>query len=152
MYLCSVLNKLKIFNFNTSLTIMVNYFIFFLFQTKLPRNIFPESAIIRHIQISQSNIEELHDDSLRPLKPHLESFSLVSARLKEIPQKAFKGLNKLITLDLEDNEITEIPSYTFYGLRLMKLSLKGNRLQSVSLHYTLCPKLMMHGKQRWQWF
>lgn len=104
----------------------------FFLQIKLPKNLFPESAIIRHIQISQSNLEELHDESLQPLKPYLESFSLVSAKLKEIPQKAFKGLAKLIALDLEDNQITEIPSYTFYGLKLNKLSLKANKLLSVS--------------------
>jgi len=101
-------------------------------QGKLPKNLFPESLAIRHIQISQSNIEELHDEALHSLRPHLESFSLVSAHLKEIPQKAFKGLNRLTALDLEHNQITEIPDYTFYGLRLVKLNLKGNRLRNVS--------------------
>uniref|UniRef100_A0AAR5QKI5 LRRNT domain-containing protein n=1 Tax=Dendroctonus ponderosae TaxID=77166 RepID=A0AAR5QKI5_DENPD len=98
--------------------------------TKLPKNLFSHSAIIRKIHISQSNIEDLHEDSLLPLKPYLESFSLVSGRLKEIPQDAFKGLNRLNALDLQDNQITAIPAYTFYGLSLEKLSLKRNRLQN----------------------
>ncbi|CAG9834463.1 unnamed protein product [Diabrotica balteata] len=101
-------------------------------HVKLPKHFFPDSTIIKHLQISQSNIQELHDDCLLPLKPHLESFSLVSGRLKEIPQKAFKGLNKLIALDLEANAIVDLPSYSFYGLHLIKLNMKGNQIQKVS--------------------
>lgn len=98
---------------------------------RLPRDFFPDTTVIKHLQISQSNIQELHDDCLLPLKPQLESFSLVSGRLKEIPQKAFKGLNKLIALDLESNEINDLPSYGFYGLHLIKLNLKGNQVLEV---------------------
>ncbi|XP_066246926.1 protein artichoke-like [Euwallacea similis] len=101
-------------------------------MTKLPKNIFPETVIIHHIKISQSNLEELHDDLLRHLARYLESFILVSAKLKEIPQMTFRGLNKLIALELEDNQISEIPSYIFHGLGLMKLNLKANRIKSVT--------------------
>lgn len=98
---------------------------------RVPKDFFPEQTVIKHLQISQSNIQELHDDCLQQLKPQLESFSLVSGRLREIPQKAFKGLNKLIALDLEANEINDLPSYSFYGLHLIKLNMKGNQVQKV---------------------
>lgn len=77
-------------------------------------------------------MEELHDHCLLTLKPELESISLVSGKLKEIPQKAFTGLVKLIALDMESNEISDLPSYSFYGLHLIKLNVKGNRIQKVS--------------------
>ncbi|KAG5864486.1 hypothetical protein JTB14_027624 [Gonioctena quinquepunctata] len=96
---------------------------------RLPKHFFPDTSVIKHLQISQSNIQELQDDALLQLKPQLESFSLVSGRLKEIPQKAFKGLIKLKALDLEANQINDLPSYSFYGLHLNKLNMKGNQIQ-----------------------
>lgn len=101
-------------------------------QTVLPKDFLSDGVVIKHLQISQSNIQELHDDSLLPLKMQLESFGLVSSKLSEIPQKAFRGFDKLLALDLEANVVNDIPSYSFYGLHLIKINLKGNKIEKVS--------------------
>jgi Leucine-rich repeat (LRR) protein len=100
--------------------------------TVLQAELFPPGALIRHLQISHSSLAELADKSLIELQHGLESLSLVSGRLKQVPQKALSGLKELRALDLEANEITDLPSYSVYGLNLSKLNLKGNLLQKTS--------------------
>jgi hypothetical protein len=63
--------------------------------TKLTSDFFPEGSVVKHLQISHSSLEEILDDCLTAIKPELESLSLVSGKLREIPQKAFAGLVKL---------------------------------------------------------
>lgn len=41
-------------------------------------------------------------------------------------------MQKLMMLDFESNEITNLPDYSFYGLRLVKLNMKGNQLEMIS--------------------
>ena len=100
--------------------------------TMLRADMFPSGSVIRHLQISHSKLADLADDSLAILRPGLESLSLVSGRLQHVPQKALSGLAQLRALDLEANEITDLPSYSFYGLHLTKLNLKGNLLLKTS--------------------
>ena len=100
--------------------------------TVLQAELFPPGAVIRHLQISHSSLAELADDSLVEIQPGLQSLSLVSGRLKQVPQKALSGLKELRALDIEGNDITDLPSYSFYGLHLTKLNLKGNLLQKTS--------------------
>jgi Leucine-rich repeat (LRR) protein len=49
----------------------------------------------------------------------------------QVPSKALSSLQKLIVLDFEANEITEIFDNSFYGLHLVKLNLKGNSLETL---------------------
>jgi Leucine-rich repeat (LRR) protein len=100
--------------------------------TLLQAELFPPGAQIRHLQISHSSLAELADNSLAELQGGLESLSLVSGHLQHVPQKALSGLNELRALDLEANDITDLPSYSFYGLHLTKLNLKGNLLHKTS--------------------
>lgn len=60
--------------------------------------------------------------------------SLLSLFFKnfQVPQKALTGMQKLMMLDFESNEITNLPDYSFYGLRLVKLNMKGNLLENIS--------------------
>lgn len=46
-----------------------------------------------------------------------------------MPTKALSTMHKLIVLDFESNEIFELYDHSFYGLHLVKLNLKGNRLE-----------------------
>nr|CAD7267220.1 unnamed protein product [Timema shepardi] len=100
--------------------------------TTLSAHYFPPNSIIRHLQITHSNLHELKDDSLSTLSLGLESLSIVSGKLDKVPQKALSGLTHLRSLDLESNEIQELPSYSFYGLSLVKLNMKGNVLHKIS--------------------
>jgi len=43
-------------------------------------------------------------------------------------------MQKLTALDFDYNEIVRVEDYSFYGLRLSKLNLKGNRLQGMPEH------------------
>lgn len=74
----------------------------------------------------------------------LESFGLVSSKLSEIPQKAFRGFDKLLALDLEANEVNDIPSYSFYGLHLIKINLKGNKIEKVSVFQYITTLFFFH--------
>lgn len=49
----------------------------------------------------------------------------------QIPTKSLAGLSKLTDLYFDYNEITRIEDYSFHGLRLSKLSMKGNKLREV---------------------
>jgi hypothetical protein len=57
---------------------------------------------------------------LQVLRYNLESLGVLHAGLQAVPQRALNGL-ALRVLNLEGNAISELPSYTFYGLHLMKV-------------------------------
>ncbi|XP_058836588.1 chaoptin [Topomyia yanbarensis] len=86
---------------------------------------------IRHLQFSHSNLQQLKEQSLNNLRAHLESLSIVNGKLTQVPTKALSGMKKLMVLDFELNEIGSVEEYAFYGLHLVKLNLKGNRLERI---------------------
>ncbi|XP_058445542.1 protein artichoke [Malaya genurostris] len=86
---------------------------------------------IRHLQFSHSNLQQLKEQSLHNLRTHLESLSIVNGKLTQVPTKALAGMKKLMVLDFELNEISTLEEYAFYGLHLVKLNLKGNRLERI---------------------
>ncbi|XP_047528577.1 chaoptin-like [Vanessa atalanta] len=92
----------------------------------------PQGACIKHIHISRTNIRDMDDETFMPLRKCLETLSIVSSKIKFIPQKALSGMLKLMSLDLVSNNIEEIQSYSFYGLPLVKLNIKGNIIRRVS--------------------
>ncbi|XP_029670334.1 protein artichoke-like [Formica exsecta] len=93
---------------------------------------FPAGSQIRHLQISHSAIREISEDAFERLSKSLESLALVSGRLPHVPQKAMATLSLLKALDLEANLVYELPSFSFYGLSLIKLNLKGNQIMKIS--------------------
>ncbi|KAL6262890.1 hypothetical protein P5V15_005679 [Pogonomyrmex californicus] len=93
---------------------------------------FPAGSQIRHLQISHSAIREINEDAFTRLSKSLESLALVSGRLPHVPQKAMASLSLLKALDLEANLIYELPSFSFFGLALIKLNLKGNQIMKIS--------------------
>ncbi|XP_050448932.1 protein artichoke-like [Cataglyphis hispanica] len=93
---------------------------------------FPAGSQIRHLQISHSAIREVSEDAFQRLSKSLESLALVSGRLPHVPQKAMATLSLLKALDLEANLVYELPSFSFYGLSLIKLNLKGNQIVKIS--------------------
>ncbi|XP_070170621.1 protein artichoke [Polyergus mexicanus] len=93
---------------------------------------FPAGSQIRHLQISHSAIREISENAFERLSKSLESLALVSGRLPHIPQKAMATLSLLKALDLEANLVYELPSFSFYGLSLIKLNLKGNQIMKIS--------------------
>ncbi|EFN64559.1 Insulin-like growth factor-binding protein complex acid labile chain [Camponotus floridanus] len=93
---------------------------------------FPAGSQIRHLQISHSAIREINEDAFQRLSKSLESLALVSGRLPHVPQKAMATLSLLKALDLEANLVYELPSFSFYGLSLIKLNLKGNQIMKIS--------------------
>ncbi|XP_034948193.1 protein artichoke-like [Chelonus insularis] len=99
---------------------------------ELKATVFPSGTQIRHLQISHSSIREINEDAFVKLSQSLESLGLVSGRLQQVPQKALAVLTHLNALDLEVNHIHELPSYSFFGLSLIKLNLKGNQISKIS--------------------
>ncbi|XP_046592857.1 protein artichoke isoform X1 [Neodiprion lecontei] len=93
---------------------------------------FPIGTQIRHLQISHSRIKEISENAFERLGQSLESLALVSGRLPHVPQKALAPLLRLTVLDLEGNLVHDLPSYSFYGLSLIKLNVKGNQIAKIS--------------------
>ncbi|EZA55703.1 Slit-like protein 2 protein [Ooceraea biroi] len=93
---------------------------------------FPAGSQIRHLQISHSAIREISEDAFERLSKSLESLALVFGRLPHVPQKAMATLSLLKALELEANLVYELPSFSFYGLSLIKLNLKGNQIMKIS--------------------
>ncbi|XP_067641986.1 uncharacterized protein [Eurosta solidaginis] len=102
--------------------------------TSLSQDVFQPGVNIRHIQFSHSHLETLKDNSLRHVRGSLESLSIVNGKLTQIPSRALNTMQKLSALDFDYNEIVRIEDYSFYGLRLSKLNMKGNQLQIIPEH------------------
>ncbi|KAF6206714.1 hypothetical protein GE061_017950 [Apolygus lucorum] len=100
--------------------------------TILTKGFFPNGTRIRHLQISHANFASIEDEALSGVKYDMESLSIVSGKLRHIPQKALTELTSLRALDLESNEVSDLPSYSFYGLHLTKVNMKGNNVQKIS--------------------
>ncbi|XP_012282990.1 protein artichoke [Orussus abietinus] len=99
---------------------------------ELRASVFPAGTQIRHLQISHSGVKEIGEDAFRMLGSSLESLGLVSGKLAQVPQKALASLGRLAALDLEANLVHDLPSFSFYGLSLIKLNLKGNQIAKIS--------------------
>ncbi|XP_055844308.1 protein artichoke [Episyrphus balteatus] len=99
--------------------------------TSLSQDVFQPGVNIRHLQFSHSHLETLKDNSLRNIRASLESLSIVNGKLTQIPTRALNSMLKLTAVDFDSNEITRIEDYSFYGLHLSKLNMKGNRLETI---------------------
>ncbi|XP_013109794.2 uncharacterized protein LOC106088689 [Stomoxys calcitrans] len=117
----SPIHSLSIYDFDRSVT-------------SLSQDVFQPGVNIRHLQFSHSHLETLKDNSLKNVRASLESLSIVNGKLTQLPSRALNSLQKLSALDFDYNEIAKIEDYSFYGLRLSKLNMKGNRLQGIPEH------------------
>ncbi|XP_058978013.1 chaoptin [Musca domestica] len=117
----SPIHSLSIYDFDRSVT-------------SLSQDVFQPGVNIRHLQFSHSHLETLKDNSLKNVRASLESLSIVNGKLTQLPSRALNSMQKLSALDFDYNEIEKIEDYSFYGLRLSKLNMKGNRLQSIPEH------------------
>uniref|UniRef100_A0A1A9WPL0 Fibronectin type-III domain-containing protein n=1 Tax=Glossina brevipalpis TaxID=37001 RepID=A0A1A9WPL0_9MUSC len=114
----SPIHSLSIYDFDRSVT-------------SLSQDVFQPGVNIRHLQFSHSHLETLKDNSLKNVRASLESLSIVNGKLTQLPSRALNSMQKLNALDFDYNEISLIEDYSFYGLRLSKLNMKGNRLQGI---------------------
>ncbi|XP_011301867.1 chaoptin [Fopius arisanus] len=99
---------------------------------ELKATIFPLGSQIKHLQISHSGLREIDEDAFDRLGTRLQSLGIVSGQLQAVPQKALTPLTGLTSLDLEANQIRELPRHSFFGLSLIKLNLKGNEIAKIS--------------------
>ncbi|CAF4766912.1 unnamed protein product [Pieris macdunnoughi] len=100
-------------------------------EEELGPHFIPQNACIKHIHISRTSLKSFDDEVFVPIKKCLETLTIVSSKVKLIPYKAISGMLKLISIELTSNIIEEIPNYSFYGLPLMKLNIKGNMIQQI---------------------
>ncbi|KAK7085438.1 hypothetical protein SK128_027135 [Halocaridina rubra] len=100
--------------------------------TTLPAGIFRQSAGVSSLQISHSNIMSIADSSFYGLESSLETLTIKHCKLSTIPQIALHKLTRLDTLDLQTNNITELPSFAFSKMKIRNLNFKGNMVNLVS--------------------
>ncbi|KAK3849967.1 hypothetical protein Pcinc_043303 [Petrolisthes cinctipes] len=100
--------------------------------TVLPPEIFDSSSGVANLQVTHSNIQSLAEGSLKGLEESLKSLSIQHCKLSTIPQDALHNLQSLQQLNLEANNITELPSFGFSKVSLNSLNLKGNMIKLVS--------------------
>ncbi|OQR78596.1 slit2 protein-like, partial [Tropilaelaps mercedesae] len=87
---------------------------------------------IKHLLVHEANISSIHRDAFQDLGERLESLDLSKNQLTEIPTEAFEALKALISLNLSLNRITMLRSESFRGLvSLIRLTLYGNRLHTL---------------------
>ncbi|XP_050667534.1 protein artichoke-like [Leptidea sinapis] len=97
-------------------------------------SLIPNNVCIKHFHMSRTSITNIEDETFAPLRKCLETLSIVSSKLKLLPQKAISGLSKLLSLEITSNYIQELPNYSFYGLSITKLVMKGNIIEYVPIH------------------
>ncbi|XP_071549839.1 uncharacterized protein [Panulirus ornatus] len=100
--------------------------------TSLPPGTFNRSAGVSNLQISHSNLQSVGVDSFRGLEESLESLTIKHCKLSAVPQAALYRLIQLQELNLESNNITELPSFGFTKINIQRLNLKGNMISLIS--------------------
>ncbi|XP_066967259.1 chaoptin-like [Macrobrachium rosenbergii] len=100
--------------------------------TTLPSGIFKHSAGVMSLQISHSNVMSIADNSFQGLERSLESLTIKHCKLSDIPEAALRKLTRLTDLDLQMNNITEIPSFGFAKMIVKTLNFQGNMINLVS--------------------
>ncbi|XP_035232310.1 leucine-rich repeat and immunoglobulin-like domain-containing nogo receptor-interacting protein 3 [Stegodyphus dumicola] len=83
---------------------------------------------VRTIQLSSVGLSEISPLAFQGLERTLSSLNLEQNELREIPSQSIKRLTNLKELDLSRNRITEIPDAAFNGLTLTTLKLADNPL------------------------
>lgn len=91
------------------------------------------SLSIHNLQISGCKIRKIEDDAFRGQGPYLKNLNLQDNELTEVPVKALKILINLSLLDISKNRITQIENYAFITLRkLTTLKISDNNVTLAS--------------------
>ncbi|CAH1644732.1 unnamed protein product [Spodoptera littoralis] len=84
---------------------------------------------IHNLQISGCGIKRIEDDAFRGQGPYLKNLNLQDNELTEVPVKALKILINLSLLDISKNRISHIASHSFITLRkLTTLKVSDNNV------------------------
>ncbi|XP_075992620.1 leucine-rich repeat and fibronectin type-III domain-containing protein hattifattener isoform X2 [Anticarsia gemmatalis] len=84
---------------------------------------------IHNLQISGCGIKKIEDDAFRGQGPYLKNLNLQDNELTEVPIKALKILVNLSLLDISKNRITHIDNHSFITLRkLTTLKVSDNNV------------------------
>ena len=88
---------------------------------------------IDSIDLSGNYLESLNGHKVNRFTPNLRILYLKRNNFKKISKETFEGFLHLNHLDLSNNEITYIDSYSFsYLIKLKSLYLRSNKLQTVN--------------------
>ncbi|XP_026322433.1 leucine-rich repeat transmembrane protein FLRT2 isoform X2 [Hyposmocoma kahamanoa] len=88
---------------------------------------------IHNLQISGCKIRKIEDDAFRGQGPYLKNLNLQDNELTEVPVKALKILINLSLLDISKNRITQIENHAFITLRkLTTLKISDNNVTLAS--------------------
>ncbi|VVD00779.1 unnamed protein product, partial [Leptidea sinapis] len=103
--------------------------------TELTDDLFIDLAI-HNLQISSCKITRIQDETFRGQGPFLKNLNLQDNELTQVPSKAFKFLKNLSLLDLSKNRITYIENNAFAALQdLTTLKISDNNV-------TLAPRAL----------
>lgn len=87
------------------------------------------SLKIHNLQISGCKIRRIEDDTFRGQGPYLKNLNLQDNELTEVPVKALKILINLSLLDISKNKISNIDNHAFITLRkLTTLKISDNNV------------------------
>ncbi|CAD1477288.1 unnamed protein product, partial [Heterotrigona itama] len=86
------------------------------------------SVKINNIQLSGCQIKTVEPDAFKGQENSLKSINLRDNELTEIPSATLKTLKNLTVLDLSMNKITKVNDNAFTGLRLVTLKLSDNEV------------------------
>ncbi|XP_013182912.2 leucine-rich repeat and immunoglobulin-like domain-containing nogo receptor-interacting protein 1 [Amyelois transitella] len=91
---------------------------------------------IHNLQISTCKMKKIEDDAFRGQSAYLKNLNLQDNELTEVPVKALKMLTNLSLLDISKNRITHINNHAFITLRkltTLKISDNNVTLESLAL-------------------
>ncbi|XP_034183932.1 leucine-rich repeat and fibronectin type-III domain-containing protein hattifattener [Osmia lignaria lignaria] len=83
---------------------------------------------INNIQLSGCQIKTIEPDAFKGQENSLKSLNLKDNELTEIPSSTLKTLRNLTVLDLSMNKITRVNDNAFAGLKLVTLKLSDNEV------------------------
>lgn len=86
------------------------------------------SVKINNMQLSGCRIKSIEAQAFRGQESSLKSVNLKDNELTEIPSETLKTLKNLTVLDLSMNKITRVNDDTFAGLKLVTLKLSDNEV------------------------
>ncbi|XP_012057851.1 PREDICTED: uncharacterized protein LOC105620986 [Atta cephalotes] len=86
---------------------------------------------INNIQLSGCNIKSIEPETFKGQENHLKSLNLRDNELTEIPGINLKTLKNLTVLDLSMNKITKVNDNAFVGTKLITLKLSDNEVTLV---------------------
>ncbi|GBM56918.1 Leucine-rich repeats and immunoglobulin-like domains protein 3 [Araneus ventricosus] len=84
---------------------------------------------VRGIQLSNVGLKAVSENAFQGLERSLSSLNLELNELTEVPSQSLKKLTNLKELDLSRNRITDVPDGAFNGLPLTTLKLADNLLK-----------------------